>query len=134
MKREQKNINTIIEEYLTPQLAIECQRLSIPDEFVIGIYGIHSEPFGRGTSCEHVEENGKAVGVRIRIDSEIRNPFHAKMHLWHELKHAKDYYENVPTSEWRANLFVAKRFFSEVVTTTTRWILSSLLPRVKEVK
>ena len=117
MKRvvKNRNINEIILNILLPQLPYECRKLGIPTDFIAGIYGMYPEVFGRVSCCEPIFKGTKIVAVNIRLDSEIRNSFTAKMHFWHELRHAQDCYENKPSKEWKAHGYVIKRILSTLV-------------------
>jgi len=113
-KAKYRDINDIIERRLKPRLASECQRLGIPESFIAGIYGIYPE-LDCSSCCEPTREEGKVREVRIRIDSEIRSPLVATLHFWHEMRHAKDYYEDNRSSEWRAYLYMLKRGLETLV-------------------
>ena len=113
-KVKYRDINDIIEKYLKPRLASECERLGIPESFIAGIYGIYPE-LDCSSCCEPVREEGRVREVRIRIDSEIRSPLVAILHFWHEMRHAKDYYEDCKSSEWRAYLYMLKRGLGRLV-------------------
>ena len=113
-KTSYRDINDIIEIRLKPRLASECLRLGIPDSFIAGIYGIYPE-LDCSSCCEPTREEGKVREVRIRIDSEIRSPRVAILHFWHEMRHAKDYYEDRKSSEGKAYLYMLKRGLEELV-------------------
>ena len=113
-KTKYEDISDIIERCLKPRLASECQRLGIPESFIAGIYGIYPE-IDCSSCCEPIREEGKVREVRIRIDSEIRSPLVATMHFWHEMRHAKGYYEDGKSSEGRAYLYMLKRGLGQLV-------------------
>ena len=108
-----KDINEIIDCHLKPRLKSERERLGIPETFIAGIYGIYPEPFVKSSCCEPLEEAGKIEAVRIRIDCEICNLRVAVKHFWHEMRHAKDLYNNRKCSEWNAELYAMKRSLQE---------------------
>jgi len=112
-KRKYQDINEIIDQHLKPLLKSECARLGVPEIFVEGIYGVYPEPFGSSSCCEPVPDINHIQKVRIRIDSEIRNPGEAVRHFWHEMRHAKDLYENKRPSELVASLYSLKRCLQE---------------------
>ncbi len=103
-------LETIIERYLIPSVAAECQRLGMPVGFVRGIYAIWPKLLAYDSMCEPTEENGEINGVRIRIDYSITNPNAARRHFWHEMRHAKDILERRRPSEIRANLYSWQRY------------------------
>jgi len=113
-KARYRDINDIIERRLKPRLASECQRLGVPESFIAGIYGIYPE-LDCSSCCEPIRKEGKVREVRIRIDSEIRSPLVATLHFWHEMRHAKDYYEDCKSSEGRAYLYMLKRGLERLV-------------------
>ena len=117
-----RDVSDIIQRYLEPRLESECQRLGMPSSFIVGIYGTYPEPFVRSSWCELIKQDGKTQAVRIRIDGEIRSPREALMHFWHEMRHAKDYYENSWSSEWRAYLYMLKRCLEELVRPVSAWL------------
>ena len=121
-----RNINEIIDNILLPQLPYECRKLGIPIDFIAGVYGMYPEAFGRVSCCVPILENNKIIAVNIRLDSEIRNSFIAKMHFWHELRHAQDCYENKPAREWRVHGYVLKRIISALVVTIANLISNHL--------
>ena len=130
-KAEYRDISDIIDKHLKPRLKSECERLRIPQSFITGIYGIYPEPFVHSSCCELIKQGDKTQAAVIRIDSEIRNPQIALMHFWHELRHAKDYYENRKSSEWRANLYVLRRCLEQLVRSITlRLTQKTNLPKV----
>lgn len=108
-----KNIDDILNYCLKPRLAGECQRLCIPEWFVPGLYGIYHD-LDCSSCCEPIRQDGKVQKVRIRIDNEIRSPAIALLHFWHEMRHAKDYYENCKPSEFRAYLYMLIRGLQEL--------------------
>ena len=131
-KAKYKDINDIIAGYLEPRLKSECERLGIPQSFIAGIYAIWPREFGYSSLCEPVERDGKVVAVRIRIDSELRNPRAALLEFWHELWHAKEYYENREFSERGAHLYVLRRAAGAVLGKVAGWIyLVRLLPPIR---
>lgn len=103
------DISDLIRRELQPVLKSECERLAIPDSFIAGIYGIYPKPFVRSSCCEPIDQDGRIQGARARIDSEIRNRPIALLHFWHEMRHAKDYYENRKASEWAAYAYELRR-------------------------
>jgi len=113
-KAKYRDVSDIIEKHLTPRLASECERPGVPESFIAGIYGIYPE-IDCSSCCEPIREEGKVRKVRIRIDSEIRSPRVAILHFWHEMRHAKDYYEDNSSSEWKAYLYMLKRGFQELI-------------------
>jgi len=128
-KIKYKDIDDIIAGYLEPRLKSECERLGIPQSFISGIYAIWPREFGYSSLCKPVEQNGRVVRVTIRIDSELRNPRAALLEFWHELWHAKEYYENSKPSELRAYLYVCRRAAGAVLGKVVGWIyLIRLLP------
>jgi len=130
-KAEYRDISDIIEKHLKPRLKSECERLGIPQSFIAGIYGIYPEPFVRSSCCEPIKQGDKVKAVMIRIDSEIRSPRIVLMDFWHELRHAKDCYENRKSSEWRANLYVLRRCLEQLVRSITlRLTQKTSLPKV----
>ena len=120
-KAKYRDISDIIDRHLKPRLASECQRLGIPESFIAGIYGIYPQ-LDCSSCCEPIREEGKIREVRIRIDSEIRSPRMAILHFWHEMRHAKDYYEDNRSSEWRAYLYMLKRGLG--------WLAESVVLRI----
>ena len=118
-KARYRDINDVIERHLKPRLESECQRLGIPESFIVGIYGIYPE-LDCSSCCEPIREGGKVREVRIRIDSEIRSSLVAALHFWHEMRHAKDYYEDCKSSEGRAYLYMLKRGLEELVRPITK--------------
>ena len=118
-KAKYRDINDIIDRHLKPRLASECQRRGISASFIAGIYGIYPE-IDCSSCCEPIREEGKVREVRIRIDSEIRSPLVAILHFWHEMRHAKDYYEDCKAPEGRAYLYMLKRGLEELIKPITR--------------
>jgi len=112
-KRKYEDISEIIEEHLKPRLGAECNRLGIPESFIDGIYATFPKAFAYSSRCDPIEQDGKIVKVKIRLDSEMRSPFLALTEFWHEMRHAKDCYENRVPSEWRANLYVLESCLRE---------------------
>ena len=110
----QKNIDDIIQNTLHPRLNSECERLGIAPSFIKGIYAIYPKPWEYGSLCEPVEKDGSITGVRIRIDTTIASPSQAKRDFWHEMRHAKDYYEGGKHSELKAFLYSWRRYFEEL--------------------
>ncbi len=108
-------LNQIIEQSLKPQIESECHRLGIPPDFIKGIYPIFPKILEYSSMCEHVEKDGKIEGVRIRIDCSITKPVPALRDFWHEMRHAKDYYESRKPSEIRAGLYSWKRYFQYIL-------------------
>jgi len=121
-KTKYKDINDIITAYLEPRLKSECERLGIPQSFIDGIYAIWPKAFEYSSLCEPLNRDGRVVAVRIRIDSEIHSPRAALLEFWHELWHAKEYYENSGFSERRAHLYVLKRVFGAFLGKVAAWI------------
>ena len=113
MKR-QKNIDDIIKNALCPRLNSECQRLDIPLSFIKGVYSIYPKAWEYSSLCEPAEKDSKIEGVRIRIDMTITSPSQAKRDFWHEMRHARDYYEGRKHSEFKAFLYSWKRYFEEL--------------------
>jgi hypothetical protein len=131
-KPKYKDINDIITGYLEPRLKSECERLGIPKSFIDGIYAIWPKAFEYSSLCEPIERDGKVIAVRIRIDSELRSPRAALLDFWHELWHAKEYYENREISERRAQLYVLKRATGALLGKVGAWIyLARLLSSVQ---
>ena len=104
-------LNQIIEESLKPQIELECHILKIPPDFIKGIYPIFPKILEYASMCEPVKKDGKVEGVRIRIDCSITKPIPALRDFWHEMRHAKDFYEGRKSSEIKANFYSWKRYF-----------------------
>lgn len=54
-----------------------------------------------------------STAVRVRLNCEINNTQVALLDFWHEMKHAKDMYEEKDSPEWGANFYAAKRALRE---------------------
>jgi len=73
------------------------------------------QPFVQTSCCQPLKRGDKTEAVRIRLDGEIRGAREALIHFWHEMRRAKDYYENRKCSELRAYLYMLKRCLEELV-------------------
>ena len=126
-KSRRKDINEIIEKRLKPRLTAECRRLGLPESFISRIQGIYPRLFYYSSLCKPVKQNGKVIAVTIHIGSDNRSEWTALMHFWHELRHAKDYYEGKSPSEAKACLYMLKRCFVELLAKSSpkRWIQRS---------
>ena len=108
------DIDEIIEKVLRPELKRECERLGIPESFIKGIYAILPKAWEYSSLCEPVERSGKVEGVRIRIDYRINKPGAALRDFWHEMRHAKDYYNGRKSSEAKATIYSWKRYLKRL--------------------
>ena len=102
-----------------PRLESECKRLGIPPSFVEGVYSVFAKAFEYTSFCEPVKREGEIQRVRIRIGDSVGNKVEALMHFYHEMWHAKEYYEGLEErskhSEFRATLYSWKRLFEELL-------------------
>lgn len=114
MKMPYDELNKIIEISLKPEIESECHRLGIPPDFIKGIYPIFPKVLEHSSICEPVKKDGKIEGVRIRIDCSITKPSAALRDFWHEMRHAKDYYEGRKSSEITANFYSWKRYLQHL--------------------
>ncbi len=114
------DIDEIIAKVLKPELKPECERLGIPESFIKGIHSILPKVWEYSSLCQPDERNGEVVGVWIRIDCEIRKVVPALRDLWHEMWHAKDYYEGKKTSEAKAILYSWRRYLGRLLRGTKR--------------
>ncbi len=122
-KSRGKDINEIIEKWLKPRLELECQRLDLPESFISSVQGIYPRLFHYSSLCKPVQQNGKVIAVTIHIGSDNRSQWTALMHFWHELRHAKDYYEGKPPSEAKAYFYMLRRCFVELLAKASPWQL-----------
>lgn len=110
------DIEKIITNTLRTLLPLECQRLGVPSSFIQGIYSIFPKPFEYSSLCEPIEQDGKINGVRIRIDTTIRSEGRALRDFWHEMYHAKEYFEGREThSEAKATLYSWRRYLEKLL-------------------
>lgn len=85
-------------------IEIEKKKLGIPEDFSIKVYEKRSEPFIAGNCIPEVE-NGKLVGVRIKISEDINGLSYLNT-LLHELYHAYEYWKFYASS---------KKYFSNTI-------------------
>lgn len=116
-------VDEIIRAIITPSLASECSRLGIPVSFVQDVSGVHPKTGEFDSICQLVDKDGcwtrevsSGVAVRIRIACDITSPILALVHFWHEMWHAKEFYERRrPASELRATMYSMRRAFFEII-------------------
>ena len=108
-------LNQIIEQFIKPQIEPECHSLGISPDFIQGIYPIFPKTLEYSSMCEPVYRNGNIKGVRIRINCSIDKPGPALRDFWHEMRHAKDYYEGRKSSEMKANLYSWRRYLQHLL-------------------
>jgi hypothetical protein len=122
------DIEEIIKEYIEPRKVDECKRLGIPPEFILDIKGGYLDLF-EGAKCIPTEKEGKIIGVEIIINCDEKRPRGARGDFFHEMRHAKKYYENESNSELGAYLYMIKRGIQEdyktVVSTLKKYLLLS---------
>ena len=109
------SVDDIIQNCLEPRLKDECGRLGMPQSFVEDVYATFPKPLSYPSACEPIETDGKIRGVRIRISCEIRSPKQALRHFWHEMRPAKDYYDNKRPSGWKAAVYAWRRHLEDVL-------------------
>ena len=123
-RTDYRDIDDIIDKVIKPRLNKECQKLGIPSSFIHDVAAIYPKPFEFHSICQPVRGDGTYVEseeeevakVKIRIDSTIRRHSAALIAFWHEMYHAKQYYEGKKRqSELRATLYSWKRFLEELI-------------------
>ncbi len=105
------DLENYIRETLYPKINVECSRLGVPPEFILGIDHGRLDKF-QGECCRPSEIDEKS-GVFILLPYWEKRPRGARGSFHHGMKHAEQYYKNLPLSELRAYLYMFKRGIQE---------------------
>lgn len=117
------DVDEIIKHYIKPRLSTECEKIGVPESFILSIYGCYSKPFEYQSKCypEYNKSSGEIIGVHIRIGDINRNkPRTVLSDFRHELWHTKKYYcgvdqDKIKFEELRADLYAIRGSFGDFV-------------------